>query len=55
MKRALILSGGGSRGSFQVGVWRYLQEKQWYPDMICGTSIGAINAVAIGSGLTTEQ
>ncbi|MBF0203325.1 MAG: patatin-like phospholipase family protein [Desulfamplus sp.] len=55
MKRALILSGGGSRGSFQVGVWKYLQEKNWIPDMICGTSIGAINAVAIGSGLTTEQ
>lgn len=55
MKRALILSGGGSRGSFQVGVWKYLQEKNWIPDMICGTSIGAINAVAIGSGLTTQQ
>ncbi|MBF0376934.1 MAG: patatin-like phospholipase family protein [Desulfamplus sp.] len=55
MKRALILSGGGSRGSFQVGVWKYLQEKKWYPDMICGTSIGAINAVAIGSGLTVEE
>lgn len=55
MKKALILSGGGSRGSFQVGVWRYLQEKQWYPDMICGSSIGAINAVAIGSGMTVEQ
>ncbi|MBF0242561.1 MAG: patatin-like phospholipase family protein [Desulfamplus sp.] len=55
MKRALILSGGGSRGSFQVGVWKYLQEKNWYPDLICGTSIGAINAVAIGSGLTVQE
>ncbi|MBF0413990.1 MAG: patatin-like phospholipase family protein [Desulfamplus sp.] len=55
MKRALILSGGGSRGSFQVGVWKYLQEKNWSPDMICGSSIGAINAVAIGSGMTVEQ
>ncbi|MBF0232506.1 MAG: patatin-like phospholipase family protein [Desulfamplus sp.] len=55
MKRALILSGGGSRGSFQVGVWKYLQEINWSPDMICGTSVGAINAVAIGCGLTVEQ
>ncbi len=55
MKRALILSGGGSRGSFQVGVWRYLKENNWLPDIICGSSIGAINAVAIGSGLTVEQ
>lgn len=55
MKRALILSGGGSRGSFQVGVWKYLQEIDWKPDLICGSSIGAINAVAIGSNLTVEQ
>jgi NTE family protein len=51
MKRALILSGGGARGAFQIGVWRYLQDKGWDPDMICGTSVGAINAVAIGSGM----
>ncbi|MBF0468697.1 MAG: patatin-like phospholipase family protein [Desulfamplus sp.] len=55
MKKALILSGGGSRGSFQVGVWKYLKEINWYPDMICGTSVGAINAVAIGCGLTVKQ
>lgn len=55
MKRALILSGGGSRGSFQVGVWKYLQEIGWQPDLICGSSIGAINAAAICSNLTVEQ
>jgi len=51
MKKALILSGGGARGAFQIGVWQYLQDKGWDPDMICGTSVGAINAVAIGSGM----
>jgi len=55
MKRALILSGGGARGAFQVGVWEYLQEKGWDPDLICGTSVGAINAVAIGSGMPLEK
>jgi len=55
MKRALILSGGGARGAFQVGVWEYLQEKGWDPDLICGTSVGAINAVAIGSGMPLAQ
>jgi NTE family protein len=55
MKRALILSGGGARGAFQVGVWNYLQEKGWDPDLICGTSVGAINAVAIGSGMPLEK
>jgi NTE family protein len=55
MKRALILSGGGARGAFQVGAWEYLQEKGWNPDLICGTSVGAINAVAIGSGMPLEK
>ncbi len=51
MKRALILAGGGARGSFQAGVWKYLVQIGWKPDIICGTSIGAINAAAIGSGM----
>lgn len=51
MKRALILAGGGARGSFQAGVWKYLTQIGWEPDIICGTSIGAINAAAIGSGM----
>lgn len=55
MKRALVLTGGGARGSFQAGVWKYLTEKDWKPDIICGTSIGAINAAAIGSGMRVEQ
>ncbi len=51
MTRALILAGGGSRGAFQIGVWKYLTERNWSPDIICGTSVGAINATGIGSGL----
>ncbi|MDM8536714.1 patatin-like phospholipase family protein [Desulfobacterales bacterium HSG17] len=54
MKRALILAGGGSRGAFQIGVWKYLTERNWKPDIICGTSVGAINAVGIGAGLDTS-
>jgi NTE family protein len=55
MKRALVLSGGGARGAFQVGVWKYLREINWTPDLICGTSIGAVNAAAIGSGMSVER
>ncbi len=55
MKKALILSGGGARGAFQVGVWKYLREMNWTPDLICGTSIGAVNAAAIGSGMSVER
>lgn len=51
MEKALILSGGGARGAFQVGVIKYLREIGWTPDLICGTSIGAVNAAALGSGL----
>lgn len=54
-KKALILSGGGARGAYQAGVFRYLQEQDYHPDVICGTSVGAINAVGIASGRTSEQ
>ncbi|MFP4573500.1 MAG: patatin-like phospholipase family protein [Desulfobacterales bacterium] len=55
VKRALILSGGGGRGAYQVGVIKYLNELGWNPDMICGTSIGAINAVGLGSGMSADK
>jgi NTE family protein len=55
MKRALILAGGGARGAFQIGVYKYLAERNWVPDIICGTSVGAINAAGIGSGLDAHD
>lgn len=54
-KRALVLSGGGARGAYHVGVWKFLHEIDWKPDLICGTSVGAITAGAIGSGMTMEE
>ncbi|MDH5655838.1 MAG: patatin-like phospholipase family protein [Spirochaetia bacterium] len=53
-KKALILSGGGARGAYQVGVWKYLAECGWKPDLICGTSAGALNAAAIGCSVGIE-
>lgn len=54
MKRALILSGGGARAAYQVGVLHALAEI--LPDdnthpfpIICGTSAGAINALALAA------
>ena len=48
MKTALILSGGGARAAYQVGVLRAVHEvlsfNQQPFDIICGTSAGAINA-----------
>lgn len=49
-RRALVLSGGGGRGAYHVGVLRFLEEHEWYPDVIVGTSIGAVNGAAIASG-----
>lgn len=42
----LVLSGGGARGAYEVGVLRYVREALPVPtrfDVITGTSIGAIN------------
>jgi len=55
IERALILSGGGARGAYQAGVLGFLAEAGWMPDLVCGTSIGAINAAACGSGLGPEE
>lgn len=55
IRRALVLSGGGGRGAYEVGVWRRLQEIGWQPDIICGTSIGAINGALIGSGWDADR
>ena len=41
--RALVLAGGGARGSYQVGVWRALAELGWRPQIITGTSVGSLN------------
>lgn len=43
MKTALVLGGGGARGSYQLGVWKALRELGIFPDIITGTSVGALN------------
>ncbi len=50
-KRALVLSGGGGRGAYHIGVLTYLDDIGWRPDTLLGTSIGAVNAASLGSGL----
>ena len=42
--KALVLSGGGSKGAYQVGaLYHLLVEQQKQYDMFCGVSVGAIN------------
>lgn len=55
INRALILSGGGGRGAFQVGVLKYLKRIGWKPDLVCGTSAGAVNAAAYGADMPPEK
>lgn len=43
-KRALVLSGGGARGAYEVGVLKALREQEIEYDLAFGTSIGGINA-----------
>lgn len=50
MKRALVLSGGGSRGAYECGAWRALQEMNIRLDGVYGTSIGAMNAALVAQG-----
>lgn len=54
MKPALVLSGGGARGAYQVGVLKAisdLHEKNAHNpfSIISGTSAGAVNAVALAA------
>jgi NTE family protein len=44
---AFVLGGGGARGALQVGALRALFEAGIKPDLLVGTSIGAINAAGL--------
>lgn len=46
----LILAGGGTKGAYQVGVWKALVELGIKISAVAGTSIGAINAAFILQG-----
>jgi predicted acylesterase/phospholipase RssA len=43
MKTALVLTHGGAKGSFQVGVLKELVNRGIIPDVVLGGSIGAVN------------
>lgn len=47
MKYAVALAGGGTKGSYQVGVWKALRELGIEIEIVAGTSVGAINGAAM--------
>jgi NTE family protein len=52
---AYVLGGGGDLGANEVGMLRALLERGILPDLIVGTSIGAINGAAIAAEPTLEM
>jgi NTE family protein len=55
-RTALVLSGGGARGAYEAGVLSYLRRElaedlgaQPRLDVVCGTSIGAVNACFVAA------
>lgn len=51
----IVLSGGGSLGAYEVGVFRALERIGLKPWVVAGVSIGAVNAVAWSAhGFRTE-
>jgi len=54
-KTGLVLSGGGARGFAHLGVLQALNELGIFPDIISGTSAGAIAGVLYADGHTPRQ
>ena len=49
---AFVLGGGGQLGAHEVGMLRALLERGIVPDLVLGTSIGAINGAAVAADPT---
>ena len=54
-KTALVLSGGGARAFAHIGVLKAMEEVGWYPDMVVGTSMGAIVGALFCCGLNADE
>ena len=50
MRRALVMSGGGSRGAYEIGAWQAFDELGVRFQAVYGTSVGAINAALFAQG-----
>lgn len=50
MKRAIALSGGGTKGAYELGVWKALRELDIDYQIVTGTSIGSINGALMVTG-----
>ena len=55
MTTAFVLSGGGSLGAVQVGMLQALAQRDVHPDLLIGTSAGAINAAYVAGHGTSRR
>ena len=54
-KIGLALGGGGARGFAHIGVMKVLEREEITPDIIVGTSIGAVVGGALASGMKVGE
>lgn len=54
-RTALVLSGGGAKGIAQIGVLRTLDSLGVRPDLVVGTSMGAVVGALYASGYTGRE
>lgn len=54
-KAGIVLSGGGARGFAHLGVLKALNNTGIYPDVIAGTSAGALVGVLYADGYTPDE
>ncbi|MGL5538894.1 MAG: patatin-like phospholipase family protein, partial [Aeromonas veronii] len=54
-KIAVVLSGGGAKGSAHIGILKVLEQKRIPVDIIVGTSMGSYVAGMYAMGLSAEE
>ena len=54
-KIGLVLGGGGARGLAHIGVMKVLESEKIRPDIIVGTSVGAVVGGALASGMKAGE
>jgi len=52
---AVVFGGGASLGALQVGMLRVLLDLEVEPDLLVGTSVGAINAAYMATGFDRKH
>lgn len=55
MRLGLVLSGGGAKASFEAGVLAAVEAAGLHPQIVSGTSAGALNAAGLAAGFDAQH